>query len=88
MRPQIAGNWKMHGLRAELTEIESIAATAVNLSPDVDILVCPVRRRNGYPRHNPRCVPSRTELQHRTEEQKHGAIAFGLLLTSLAARGE
>ena len=41
MRPLSAGNWKMHGLRADLTEIESIAATAVKLQPDVDILVCP-----------------------------------------------
>ena len=41
MRPLIAGNWKMHGLRADLTEIESIAAMAANLQPDVEILVCP-----------------------------------------------
>jgi len=41
MRPLIAGNWKMHGLRADLTEIESIAAAAAELQPDVDILVCP-----------------------------------------------
>jgi len=41
MRPLIAGNWKMHGLRADLKEIESIAATAAKLHPDVDILVCP-----------------------------------------------
>src|SRR5277367_7131096 len=41
MRPLIAGNWKMHGLRVDLTEIESIAATAAELQADVDILVCP-----------------------------------------------
>jgi triosephosphate isomerase len=41
MRPLIAGNWKMHGLRADLAEIESIAATASRLRSDVDILVCP-----------------------------------------------
>ena len=28
MRPLIAGNWKMHGLKADLHEIESIAALA------------------------------------------------------------
>ena len=28
MRALIAGNWKMHGLRADLAEIELIAATA------------------------------------------------------------
>ena len=32
MRPLIAGNWKMHGLRADLHEIESIAAMAARLS--------------------------------------------------------
>ncbi len=38
MRPLIVGNWKMHGLRADLAQIESIAA---NLQPEIDILVCP-----------------------------------------------
>ena len=33
MRPLIAGNWKMHGLKAELHEIESIAAVAARVSP-------------------------------------------------------
>ena len=28
MRPLIAGNWKMHGLKADLHEIDSIAAAA------------------------------------------------------------
>ncbi len=27
MRPLIAGNWKMHGLAAQLGEIEAIAAS-------------------------------------------------------------
>ena len=40
-----------------------------------------LRRRNGHPQHNPRCVPSRMELQHLTEEPKHGAIVFGRLLS-------
>jgi triosephosphate isomerase (TIM) len=41
MRPLIAGNWKMHGLRGELHEIESIAALATGTQPHVDILICP-----------------------------------------------
>ena len=41
MRPLIAGNWKMHGLRAELHEIKSIAAVATRAQPRVDILICP-----------------------------------------------
>ena len=41
MRPLIAGNWKMHGLKADLSEIESIAAVAAKTQPQVDILICP-----------------------------------------------
>jgi triosephosphate isomerase len=41
MRPLIAGNWKMHGLRADLAEIKSIAAAAAEQQLDVDILVFP-----------------------------------------------
>jgi len=41
MQPLIAGNWKMHGLRADLAEIESIAAMAAKLRRGVDVLVCP-----------------------------------------------
>ena len=41
MRPLIAGNWKMHGLKAELHEINSIADLATRTQPHVDILICP-----------------------------------------------
>jgi len=41
MRPLLAGNWKMHGLKADLSEIESIAAVAAKTQPQVDILICP-----------------------------------------------
>jgi triosephosphate isomerase len=41
MRQLIAGNWKMHGLKAELPEIEAIAAAAARVPPHVDILICP-----------------------------------------------
>lgn len=41
MRPLIAGNWKMHGLKADLHEIDSIAALAARTQPHVDILICP-----------------------------------------------
>jgi triosephosphate isomerase len=40
MRPLIAGNWKMHGLKADLSEIESIAAVAAKTQPRADILIC------------------------------------------------
>ena len=60
MRPLIAGNWKMHGLRAELHEIELIAALATRAPPHVDIRICPPASAcrggadSGWPnRHRP-----------------------------------
>ena len=41
MRQLIAGNWKMHGLKAELREIEAVAAVAARVPPHVEILICP-----------------------------------------------
>ena len=38
MRPLIAGNWKMHGLRAELHEIAALETRAPS---HVDIRICP-----------------------------------------------
>jgi triosephosphate isomerase len=40
MRQLVAGNWKMHGLKAELHEIEAIAAVAAGVPPHADILIC------------------------------------------------
>ena len=40
MRPLIAGNWKMHGLAAQLGEIDAIAASARASPPFADILIC------------------------------------------------
>ena len=41
MRPLIAGNWKMHGLKAHLSEIRAIAAAVQASPPDADVLICP-----------------------------------------------
>ncbi|SFK64470.1 triosephosphate isomerase (TIM) [Methylocapsa palsarum] len=41
MRALIAGNWKMHGLEAQLDEIETIAASVKASPPAVDVLICP-----------------------------------------------
>ncbi len=41
MRPLIAGNWKMHGLAAQLGEIRSLAASIKVSPPGADILICP-----------------------------------------------
>ncbi|WP_180956043.1 triose-phosphate isomerase [Monaibacterium marinum] len=39
MRPLVAGNWKMNGLRAALTEVEAL--TAAHPAPACDVLLCP-----------------------------------------------
>jgi len=39
-RPLVAGNWKMHGLKASAGELEKIVAGAPNLA-GVDLMVCP-----------------------------------------------
>jgi len=40
MRPLIAGNWKMHGLAAQLHEIETMAASVHARPPAGDVLIC------------------------------------------------
>ena len=40
LRPLIAGNWKMHGLAAQLHEIETIAASVHGRPPAADVLIC------------------------------------------------
>lgn len=40
MRPLIAGNWKMNGLAASLSEIENIARIVAATPPAADILIC------------------------------------------------
>src|SRR3974390_1498433 len=41
MRPLLAGNWKMHGLKAALGEIEAVARQASRGLVHADILICP-----------------------------------------------
>lgn len=40
-RPFVAGNWKMHGTRAENAELIEALLTGVPAQPSVDIVVCP-----------------------------------------------
>lgn len=40
-RGLIAGNWKMNGLQAALSEIEAVIAGIGNMSVSADILICP-----------------------------------------------
>jgi len=41
IRPLIAGNWKMNGLKASMTEFEAMLAGAPAVAGKVDLLVCP-----------------------------------------------
>jgi triosephosphate isomerase (TIM) len=41
LRPLIAGNWKMNGLRASAAEFEAMLAGAPQVADKADLLVCP-----------------------------------------------
>jgi triosephosphate isomerase len=41
IRPLIAGNWKMNGLKASLAEFEAMLAGASQVAAKADLLVCP-----------------------------------------------
>src|SRR5258708_21336882 len=41
LRPLIAGNWKMNGLRASVAELEARLAGAGAISAKANLLVCP-----------------------------------------------
>jgi triosephosphate isomerase len=41
IRPLIAGNWKMNGLRASMAEFEAMIAGASKVTGKADLLVCP-----------------------------------------------
>jgi triosephosphate isomerase len=41
IRPLIAGNWKMNGLKASLAEFEAMLAGAPGVAAKADLLVCP-----------------------------------------------
>lgn len=40
-RPLVAGNWKMNGLIAALSELEAIAGKAGDVAATVDVAICP-----------------------------------------------
>ena len=41
IRPLVAGNWKMNGLKASLAEFEAMLAGASQVAAKADLLVCP-----------------------------------------------
>lgn len=41
IRPLIAGNWKMNGLKASMSELEAMLSGAAGVADKCDLLVCP-----------------------------------------------
>jgi triosephosphate isomerase len=41
IRPLIAGNWKMNGLKASVSELEAMLAGAPTVTDKADLLICP-----------------------------------------------
>ncbi|HEU0145722.1 MAG TPA: triose-phosphate isomerase, partial [Bradyrhizobium sp.] len=41
IRPLIAGNWKMNGLKASWSEFEAMLSGSSEVSEKADLLVCP-----------------------------------------------
>ena len=42
IRPLVAGNWKMHGLAANLAELKSLQdLLAMEPRPEADVMICP-----------------------------------------------
>ena len=42
IRPLVAGNWKMHGLAANLAELKSLQdLLAMEPQPEADVMICP-----------------------------------------------
>lgn len=41
IKPLVAGNWKMNGVRDSLTELKAIAAGVESLAGKIDTLICP-----------------------------------------------
>ena len=41
IRPLIAGNWKMNGLRASTAEFDAMLAGAAAVAARADLLICP-----------------------------------------------
>ncbi|MEP6839302.1 MAG: triose-phosphate isomerase, partial [Bradyrhizobium sp.] len=41
IRPLIAGNWKMNGLKSAISEFDAMIAGAATVAVKADLLVCP-----------------------------------------------
>ena len=57
IRPLIAGNWKMNGLKAATAEFEAMLAGAPSVAAKADLLVCPPASASISAEMSPVCAP-------------------------------
>jgi triosephosphate isomerase len=85
LKKLVAGNWKMHGLSADLEEIRSIAAAA-NAYPDVDVALCvPAILIERAARAVPGFAIGGQDVHH-AEKGAHTGCTSALMLLDAGAR--
>jgi triosephosphate isomerase (TIM) len=85
LRKLVAGNWKMHGLSADLVEIEAIAAAARGY-PEVDVALCvPAVLIERAARTVPGFLIGGQDLHHASEGAHTGCISARMLLDAGAS---
>ncbi|WP_310468773.1 triose-phosphate isomerase [Sphingomonas sp.] len=84
-RKLVAGNWKMHGLAADLREIEAIAAAAAQ-NPEVDVAMCvPAILIERAVRAVPRFAIGAQDVHH-AEKGAHTGCTSAAMLVDAGAR--
>lgn len=85
LRKLVAGNWKMHGTSADLTEIEAIAAAA-RLTPQVDVALCvPATLVHRAAQAVPEFLIGGQDVHH-AEKGAHTGCASAAMLVDAGAR--
>lgn len=83
-RKLVAGNWKMHGLRAQLGEVETIAAAAA-ASPQVDVALCLPFTLIGAAAAVANGLPIGAQDVHEAEKGAHTGCISGEMLREAGA---
>lgn len=83
-RKLIAGNWKMHGSRAALAELDAIEAMAQNF-PQVDIAICPPFTLIGLSADRARCVTIGGQDSHHEASGAHTGCVSATMLAEAGA---
>jgi len=71
-RPLIAGNWKMHGLKASVAELEKIVRDSVELRQRLDLRQLRHRAQCAAIRSNVRRI--RSDVGASTQESRNGGM--------------